>query len=158
MIRVTWKYFIDESSAWKPDSSTQIAGEVKARILRSLGCSVSHGRDADCVVSFNAKSYRYFYVVYVRVVKFSFVNAYRRDGFSIVAACFVFCGVLARDSSATSRHAVEMKQTLKTFQRPNTQGKLCTLIISHDASSYTRHNKTLKFVQGNKSALSDLFV
>lgn len=139
-------------------SSTQIAGEVKARILRSLGCSVSHGRDADCVVSFRARSRRVVSQFLRRLtsasVEFSFVNAHRRDDFSIVAAaCLVFCGVLARDSSATSRHAVEMKQTLKTFQRPNTQGKLCILIISHDTSSYTRHNKKIEICPRKQTLL-----
>lgn len=41
--------------------------------------------------------------------------------------------VFMRDSFVTSRHVVEMKQTLKTFRRPNTQGKLHKVIF-HDTS------------------------
>lgn len=111
--------------------------EVKARIALSQ-CQSRPRRCAVCVASCSVALLHIVScrnsLLYFRAIFRSSI-AQRYDSFLIIATCLVFyliptriwyssIGIRKRDSSATSRHVVEMKQTLKTFQRPNTQGKL----------------------------------
>lgn len=119
---------LSSSSAWKPDSSTDCR-EVKARIALSQ-CQSWPRHSLHRIVLYRIVARNKIYLIYS-------LNCLRYEFHISLNDVFM------RDSFVTSRHVVEMKQTLKTFRRPNTQGKLYKMIF-YDTLLHVHYIKNLK--------------